>query len=137
MALGLSLPLPGLGLPHETGVGSHSRQGHFWPGRAGELIPVSCLEKLEVKGLCRHKGRHKGWGLLLFKQTQALRRGLAEELGPPVQAGGEGVSWEGRGRGGFRWGFSHSFLSPQAPVFLKCELGGWGGGEWRPGLHYG
>lgn len=43
-------------------------------------------------------------------------------MGPPVQRGGDRVSWEGRG--GFRLGFSHSFLSPQAWVFLRCELGG-------------
>lgn len=39
-----------------------------------------------------------------------------------MQEGGERVSWEGRG--GFRLGFSHSLLSPQAWVFLRYELGG-------------
>lgn len=43
-------------------------------------------------------------------------------MGPPVRRGGDRVSWEGRG--GFRLGFSHSFLSPQAWVFLRCGLGG-------------
>lgn len=42
-------------------------------------------------------------------------QGLEEELGPPVQGGEERVSWEGRG--GFRLGFSHSLLSPQAWSF--------------------
>lgn len=66
------------------------------------------------EGLCEHKGRDYYYSNRRQEQEEGLR--------PPVQGGGEGVSWEGRG--GFRLGFSHSLLSPQAWVFLRCELGG-------------
>lgn len=128
-------------------VRSSSSQGHFWPGEAGELTPASPPASRDGQAAwrrwrCRSSENTKGaqrQGLLLFRLAPGWRRSWG--LGFREW----GVSWEGRD--GFRWGFSHSLLSPQAWVFLRCELGGGcmraelAEGEvclacaWGPGLH--
>lgn len=95
VTLGLSLHLPGPDLPHQTKVGSGSWQGPFWPRKAGDLIPVSlvCL-----MGWPRLPGENGGEGTLKTTKGGTKARdyyysnrhqGLGEELGPPVQGGGE------------------------------------------------
>ena len=79
-----------------------------------------CPERTKVKGLWKQQGEAQRQGITII-HTDTRDWGGAGASG---SGSGGRVSWEGRG--GFRWGFSHSLLSPQAWVFVRCELGGGG-----------
>lgn len=115
VTLHLSLPLPAHIPPVRAGLGPVRGKGILALDRLGAN---PCLpEEMKVGG-SENTQRGTKAGIIIIHQTPGAGGGA----GASHWGGGERVSWEGRG--GFRLGFSHSLLSPQAWAFLRCEPGG-------------